>query len=75
MSTQHLTRPEPDTDPESTLNRTTTRPAPSSTVTEDPRTATDLAPRTFPSQNRARLENLIDEWNAGFASGTSDEAA
>jgi|AntDeeMetagen681_2_1112603.scaffolds.fasta_scaffold01712_1 hypothetical protein len=66
MSTQHL---QSTTDAEPTSNRTATRtqPAPSSAVTEDPRTATDRAPRTFSQQSTGRLENLIDEWNAAFA--------
>ncbi|WP_254531902.1 hypothetical protein [Natrinema gelatinilyticum] len=69
MSTQHLSRPEP------TPNRTRTQTTPSSTVTEDLRPATERAPQTFSHQDRSRLENLIDEWNAAFATGTSDEAA
>jgi len=64
MSTQHL---QSTTDAEPTSNRTATRtqPAPSSAVTEDPRTATDRAPDVLAAEY-GRLENLIDEWNAAF---------
>ncbi|WP_226004531.1 hypothetical protein [Natrinema salinisoli] len=70
MSTQRL---QSTTDAESTTNRTSTRTQtpPSTPVTEDPRTATDRAPRTFSHRNGARLENLIDEWNAAFANETT----
>ncbi|OLZ39527.1 hypothetical protein A6E15_00355 [Natrinema saccharevitans] len=68
MSTQHLTRP----DAEPTPDRT--RSTPSSTL-EDPRTATDRAPRTFSHRDGGRLENLIDEWNSAFANAGGDEAA
>ncbi|WP_254521444.1 hypothetical protein [Natrinema caseinilyticum] len=73
MSTQHLSQPEPEPTPNRTQTRT--RTTPSRSVAEDTRTATDRAPQTFSHRNRARLENLIDEWNAAFATGNSDEAA
>ncbi|SDJ39198.1 hypothetical protein [Natronorubrum texcoconense] len=67
MSTQHL-----QTQTERQPDRTTTRatPAETTTPTTDPRTATDRAPQTFSNQNRARLENLIDEFNTAFAGGS-----
>ena len=68
MSTQHLTRP----DAEPTPDRT--RSTPSSTL-EDPRTATDRAPRTFSHRDGGRLENLIDEWNSAFANAEAGDAA
>ena len=74
MHTEYLTRTEPE--PEPTTDRTQATPASTNTTPlEDPRTATDRAPRMFSYQNRARLENLVDEWNAAFAPGTTDEAA
>ncbi|SIS04561.1 hypothetical protein [Natronorubrum thiooxidans] len=70
MSTQHLqTRTEPEPQP---TNRTRTTPADTTAVTEDPRTATDMAPRTFSHRNTARLENLMDEWNTAFANAGSE---
>ncbi|WP_306052978.1 hypothetical protein [Natronococcus wangiae] len=55
--------------PESTTDRPT--PSPAATPPSDPNTsATDRAPATFSRGNRERLENLIDEWNAGFAAST-----
>ncbi|SDC33830.1 hypothetical protein [Natrinema hispanicum] len=76
MHTEYLTRSEPDPEPEPTTDRTRATPASTTTTPlEDPRTATDRAPRMFSYQNRARLENLVDEWNAAFAPGTTDEAA
>ncbi|MDF9744960.1 hypothetical protein [Natrinema salsiterrestre] len=74
MSTQRL---QSTTDAESTPNRTSTRTQtpPSAPVTEDPRTATDRAPRTFSHRNSARLENLIDEWNAAFANETTEHGS
>jgi len=74
MHTEYLTRSEPE--PEPTTDRARATPASTNTTPlEDPRTATDRAPRMFSYQNRARLENLVDEWNAAFAPGTTDEAA
>jgi len=74
MHTEYLTRTDPE--PEPTTDRTQATPARTNTTPlEDPRTATDRAPRMFSTQNRARLENLVDEWNAAFAPGTTDEAA
>jgi len=78
MHTEYLTRtePEPEPEPEPTPDRTRATPASTNTTPlEDPRTATDRAPRMFSTQNRARLENLVDEWNAAFAPGRTDEAA
>jgi hypothetical protein len=61
MSTRpQLTQPEPTTDQPATEK---TPPA----ATPPTRTPTDRAPQTFSRGNRSRLENLIDEWNAGFA--------
>ena len=69
MSTQHLqTRTERQHD--RPTNRTRATPAETTTPTTDPRTATDRAPQTFSNQNRARLENLIDEFNTAFAGGS-----
>lgn len=69
MSTRHpKTQPESDPQP----NRTPTRTRPTTPET-DPRTVTDRAPRTFSQGNTARLENLIDEFNAAFA-GASGSA-
>ncbi|QFU82688.1 hypothetical protein [Natronorubrum aibiense] len=68
MSTQHL---QTQTESESYSTQTTTpTPADTTAVTEDTRTATDKAPRTFSHRNTARLENLIDEWNTAFANAT-----
>ncbi|WP_222916619.1 hypothetical protein [Natrinema sp. SYSU A 869] len=63
MSTQRL---QSTTDAEPTRTTTRTRTAPSSDVA-DPLTATDRAQRMFSHGNTGRLENLIDEWNAAFA--------
>ncbi len=51
----------PDTTPATTRPQTTPEP-PAAIV----RTPTDRAPQTF-SRNSDRLQNLIDEFNAGFA--------
>ncbi|PCR89876.1 hypothetical protein [Natrinema ejinorense] len=63
MNAQHPSQ----SDTEPTVDRTP--PTPSSART-DPRRAIDRAPRTFSHRRTGRLENLIDEWNAAFASGT-----
>ncbi|WP_121741563.1 hypothetical protein [Natronorubrum halophilum] len=60
MSTPHF-----QTATESHPNRPTRTTAPE--ISTDPRTATDRAPRTFAHRDTARLENLIDEFNAAFA--------
>ena len=67
MSTQHL-QTKTDRQPERTTTRAT--PAETTTLATDPRTGTDRAPQTFSNGNRARLENLIDEFNAAFANGS-----
>ena len=62
MSTQHPpTDAQPD-QPTPTTNAIAVTPT---------RPTTDRAPRTFSYQNRAQLENLIDEFNAAFADGSS----
>ncbi|SEH12382.1 hypothetical protein SAMN04487967_0783 [Natronorubrum sediminis] len=65
MSTQH-----PHTDAQSD------RPTPPTTptdpiVVETTQPTTEHAPRTFSYQNRAQLENLIDEFNTAFANASS----
>ena len=71
MSTQHLqTQTEPESYPNQTPTHTT--PADATAVINDPRTATDMAPRTFSHRNTTRLENLIDEWNTAFANAGAD---
>lgn len=63
MSTQRL-HPQP----EPTRNHPTTGPNPATTPPEDEtESPTDRAPATFSRGRTDRLENLIDEWNAGFA--------
>ncbi|MBZ6493539.1 hypothetical protein [Natrinema longum] len=67
MNAQHPSQ----SDTEPTVDRTTTRtPPPPSSDHTDSRRAIDRAPRTFSHRRAGRLENLIDEWNAAFASGT-----
>ena len=63
MSTRNL---QSQTEPEPTFDRTATQTRP--TV---PPTATERAPRTFSHQSTGRLQNLIDEWNAGFADSSA----
>ncbi|APX95390.1 hypothetical protein [Natronorubrum daqingense] len=62
MSTQH---PHTDAQPD----RPTQTPEPMAVATTQ--LTTEHAPRTFSYQNRAQLENLIDEFNAAFANGSS----
>lgn len=68
MSTQPL---QSTTDAEPTPDQTTIRTSRSSPL-EDPRMATDRAQRMFSHGNTGRLENLIDEWNAAFATESAD---
>lgn len=72
MSTQHLqTRPDPQPNRAAT---TRTPPAETATVRSAPQAAIDRAPKTFSHGNTARLENLIDEFNAAFATRVADSA-
>ncbi|WP_459808422.1 hypothetical protein [Halopiger thermotolerans] len=80
MTTRTHTRPQTQTrtDAESTpapATERSTRPSSSATPASDPSanrpSGTDRAPAMFSRRNTDRLENLIDEWNAAFASGGS----
>ncbi|MFC4439145.1 MULTISPECIES: hypothetical protein [Natrialbaceae] len=62
MSTQpHHSQPEP------TQKQPTTGPNPAATSEKPTESPTERAPATFSRGRTDRLENLVDEWNAGFA--------
>ncbi|AEH36779.1 hypothetical protein [Halopiger xanaduensis] len=75
--TRTRTAPGTETETESTTTPATERTqyaSSESTVPKDAATrtsGTDRAQAMFSHGNTARLENLIDEWNAAFASGGS----
>ncbi|SEW17357.1 hypothetical protein [Natrinema salifodinae] len=81
MSTRHRIQPDHDSTPNRTRTRTRTdsrprtTPTSASTAPTDSQSATGRAPRTFSHRNQARLENLMDEWNAAFANASPDDAA
>ncbi|MFC4543054.1 hypothetical protein ACFO5R_14085 [Halosolutus amylolyticus] len=64
MHTRHT---QPDPTPDRPTNRSPARTPPEPIV----RTPTDRAPRTF-TRSSHRLQNLVDEFNAGFPGSTAD---